>query len=217
MKIGLISERPPLTSPSRLSGGKSIPGFQSKGRLTRRQWFEDQASGKDMNRPAFLRLQNAIAQGQVDTVVIYKLDRLSRSMMDGLRTIVGWLEQGVRLVSVSQQFDFSGAMGKMLAAVLLGVAEMERELILERQAAGIALAKERGAYEACGRPAGPSDMASILRARELMRNGATQSEAAGAVGLSARTLRRWTEKVSEESAPVSAEKPLGIDSCKPDE
>ena len=135
-----------------------------KGQANQAQWFEDQASGKDMNRPAFLRLQNAIAQGQVDTVVIYKLDRLSRSMMDGLRTIVGWLEQGVRLVSVSQQFDFSGAMGKMIAALLLGVAEMERELILERQAVGIALRKNAARTR---RAAGLPDLPTWRRFCEL--------------------------------------------------
>ena len=63
--------------------------------------------------------------GEYKTVIVFKLDRLSRSLTDGLTVISDWLSSGVRLVSTSQQFDFSGAIGKMLSAVLLSVAEME--------------------------------------------------------------------------------------------
>ena len=109
------------------------------------RWFIDKASGDDLERSAFEELQRAIFNGQVKTVVVWKLDRLSRSIRDGVNVLADWCDR-LRVVSVTQQIDFNGAVGKMLAAVLLGVAEMEQETRRERQAAGIAAAKERGAY-----------------------------------------------------------------------
>ena len=90
--------------------------------------------------------------GEVDTIVVYKLDRVSRSLKDGINTLVGWCEQGIRVVSVTQQLDFNGAVGQLVGSVLFAVAQMEQETRRERQAAGIAAAKEAGVY--IGRRAG---------------------------------------------------------------
>ena len=81
----------------------------------------------------FERLQRSIFNGQVKTVVIWKLDRLSRKMRDGINVLCEWCDRGVRVVSVTQQIDLSGTVGKMIAAVLLGVAEMEQETRRERE------------------------------------------------------------------------------------
>ena len=59
--------------------------------------------------------------------MVWKLDRLSRNLRDGINVLADWCDKGLRVVSVTQQIDFNGATGKMLAAVLLGVAEMEQE------------------------------------------------------------------------------------------
>ena len=82
------------------------------------------ASGDDLDRRQFAKLQADIFAGEVDTVVVWKLDRLSRSLRDGVNVLADWCDRGLRVVSVTQQIDFNGALGKMLAAVLLGVAEM---------------------------------------------------------------------------------------------
>ena len=63
-----------------------------------------------------------------------------------------WCDRKLRVVSVTQMIDFGGTVGKMIAAILLGIGEMEQETRRERQAAGIAVAKERGIYT--GRPKG---------------------------------------------------------------
>ena len=152
------------------------------------QWYEDKASGKDLDRPDFERLQKDIFVGEIKTVVIYKLDRLSRNMVDGINTLTNWLEKGVRVVSVTQQFDFSGAVGKLIAAVLLAVAEMERDSIRERQAAGIEIAKEAKVYT--GRKRG-STKAKPGRARALRKQGLTIPEIATAIGVSERTAARY--------------------------
>lgn len=108
------------------------------------KWFIDRASGNNFSRPQFEKLQASIFNGEIDTVVVWRLDRLSRNLRDGINVLADWCDKGLRVVSVTQQIDFNGAMGKMLAAVLLGVAEMEQETRRERQAAGIAAAKKRG-------------------------------------------------------------------------
>ena len=99
-----------------------------------------------MKRPAFDRLQKAIFAGTVTTVVVWKLDRISRGQRDGVNLLADWCERGVRVVAVTQQIDLSGAVGRMVASVLFGLAEIESEYRRERQAAGIAEAKERGVY-----------------------------------------------------------------------
>lgn len=151
-------------------------------------WFEDRATGNNTNRPGFKALQKAVFHGEVQTVIVYKLDRVSRSLIDGLTTIQGWLEKGVRLVSTSQQFDFSGATGKLIASVLFSVAEMEQETRRERQQAGIAVAKERGIYK--GRKKGTTK-GSQKRALELQRQGLTVSEISNVMGVSRQTVYRY--------------------------
>ena len=151
-------------------------------------WFVDKASGKDTDRPAFQELQQAIWNGDVETVVVWKLDRLSRSLRDGINILHDWCEKGLRVVSVTQQIDFSGAVGKLMAAVFLAVGEMERENIRERQAAGIAAAKERGVY--IGRKSGTTK-AKPKRAAELREKGLNDSEIATAMGISRRTVQRY--------------------------
>ena len=130
--------------------------------------YTDKSTGDHMARPGLQALEAAIFSRQVTTVVIYRLDRLSRSLADGIATLTRWLDAGVRVVSVSQQFDFHGATGKLIAAVLLGVAEMEQETRRERQAAGIAVAKTKGVYR--GRQIGATT-ASPTKARKLHASG----------------------------------------------
>ena len=92
------------------------------------------------------------------------------------------------MVSVAQQIDFDGTVGKMLAAVLLGVAEMEQEPRTERRAAGIRAAKERGVY--IGRKAGTTK-AKPNRPAQLRAKGLATGEIATALGISRRTVQRY--------------------------
>ena len=107
-------------------------------------WYKDRITGSKINRPAFNKLQKAIFDGKVDTVVVWKLDRLSRSLKDGINVLTDWLEKDVRIIATSQQLDFSGAVGQMVASVLFAVAAMERENLRENTKRGIAAAKARG-------------------------------------------------------------------------
>lgn len=112
--------------------------------LTNRVWYKDRLSGKDLDRPAFNRLQKDIFDGKISTVVCWKLDRLSRSLKDGVNILTDWLDKGIRVIATTQQLDFAGATGQMIAGVLFAVAQMERENLRENTRRGIAAARARG-------------------------------------------------------------------------
>jgi hypothetical protein len=121
-----------------------------------------------------------IFNGEIQTVVCWKLDRVSRCLRDGINRLADWCDKGVRVVSVTQQLDFSGATGKLIASVLFAVAEMEQETRRERQAAGIAAAKEEGKYK--GRKPGTTK-AAPRRAIQLRAKGLSDREIATALGV----------------------------------
>lgn len=150
------------------------------------RWFVDKGkSGDTLTRPAFAELQSAVFKGEVGAIVVYKLDRVSRSLTDGLNVLAAWCERSVRVVSVTQQIDFSGTVGKLLAAVLLGIAEMEQETRRERQAAGIAVARKLGKYK--GRKPGTTK-AKPSRAVQLRGQGLSVDEVAKSLGVSRNTV-----------------------------
>jgi DNA invertase Pin-like site-specific DNA recombinase len=165
------------------------------------RWYVDHDTGDHLNRPGFEQLQRDIFLGEIGAVVVWKLDRLSRTVRDGLATLCEWCDRGLRIVSVTQQIDFNGTIGKMIAAVLFGVAEMEQQTRRERQAAGIAVAKERGVYR--GRKAGTTK-AKPTRARQLREQGHTVQEIATALGISKRTALRYLGKESVSEYQVSS-------------
>jgi DNA invertase Pin-like site-specific DNA recombinase len=122
------------------------------------------------------------------TIVVWKLDRLARSMKEGINVLSSLCEAGVRVVSVTQQIDLSGTVGQMVAGVLFGIAQIEHQHIKERQAAGIAVAKEKGIY--IGRKAGTTK-AKPERAKELKAQGLKNKEIAQALNVTIRTVGNY--------------------------
>jgi DNA invertase Pin-like site-specific DNA recombinase len=106
--------------------------------------YRDKMTGGKIVRPQLQKLQQDIFLGQISTVICWKLDRLSRSLKDGINLLVDWLDRDVRVIAVCQQFDFNGAVGKLIASVLLGIAEMERQNIRENIIRGMQTAKKNG-------------------------------------------------------------------------
>lgn len=152
------------------------------------RYYIDKESGDTLDRPAFKRLQADVFKGIVKTVVVWKLDRLSRSIVDGLNVLADWCNRGIRVVSVTQQLDFNGTVGKMLAAIFFALGEMEQESRRERQAVGIALAKKEGKYK--GRQPG-TRKADAERAAKLRERGLKDDEIAKALGVTRRTVQRY--------------------------
>jgi site-specific DNA recombinase len=89
-------------------------------------------SGGSMERPALDRLLRDIDAGKIDCVVVYKVDRLSRSLMDFARIMETFERHGVSFVSVTQQFNTAHSMGRLTLNILLSFAQFEREIIGER-------------------------------------------------------------------------------------
>lgn len=163
------------------------------------QWFIDTESGSTLRRAAFAQLQKAIFDGTVKTVVVWKLDRLSRRQHEGISLLAAWCDQGVRVVSVTQQIDLNGAVGRMLASVMFGLAEIEQEYRRERQAAGIAVAQRKGRYY--GRVKGTTK-AQPARAQRLRARGLTAPEIATTLGVHPRTVFRYLAQGNPETPRV---------------
>jgi len=103
-------------------------------------------SGGNTDRPALQRLLREIEAGQVDVVLCYKLDRLSRSLADFIRLMERFEKHNVSFVSVTQRFDTKSSMGRLTLNVLLSFAQFEREIIGERIRDKVAAAKRKGKY-----------------------------------------------------------------------
>jgi site-specific DNA recombinase len=103
-------------------------------------------SGGTMERPALKRLLADIRSGQIDTVVVYKVDRLTRSLSDFAKIVDEFEGHGVAFVSVTQQFNTSTSMGRLTLNVLLSFAQFERELTGERIRDKIAASKGKGLW-----------------------------------------------------------------------
>jgi DNA invertase Pin-like site-specific DNA recombinase len=141
-----------------------------------------------LQRPAFQRIQAAIFAGTIDTVIIWKLDRLARHLKDGINVVADWCQRGIRVISITQQIDLSGPVGQMIAAVLFGIGQIELQYSKERQAIGIADAKKRGVYT--GRQKGTTK-AKPARAHALRKQGLKIPEIAQALGVKQRTVYNY--------------------------
>ena len=103
-------------------------------------------SGGSLERPALARLLEDIRAGKVDVVVVYKVDRLTRSLADFAKIVEIFDAQGVSFVSVTQQFNTTSSMGRLTLNVLLSFAQFEREVTGERIRDKIAASKKKGMW-----------------------------------------------------------------------
>ena len=103
-------------------------------------------SGGTMDRPALKRLLSEVRAGRVDTIVVYKVDRLTRSLMDFSRIVDRLDERRASFVSVTQSFNTSTSMGRLTLNVLLSFAQFEREVTAERIRDKVAASKKRGMW-----------------------------------------------------------------------
>ena len=110
------------------------------------QYNDGGFSGGSLDRPAMDQLMRDIQAGKIDCVVVYKVDRLSRSLMDFSRIMDSFDANGVSFVSVTQQFNTTSSMGRLTLNILLSFAQFEREIIGERIRDKIAAQKRKGKW-----------------------------------------------------------------------
>jgi site-specific DNA recombinase len=103
-------------------------------------------SGGTMDRPALRRLLSDIGAGRVDTVVVYKVDRLTRALRDFAKIVDAFDAKSVSFVSVTQQFNTTTSMGRLTLNMLLSFAQFEREVTGERIRDKIAASKQKGMW-----------------------------------------------------------------------
>jgi len=115
-------------------------------RLIKTAYDDGGLSGATMERPALQRLMTAIKQGLINLVVVYKVDRLTRSLADFVKMVEAFDAHGVSFVSVTQQFNTTTSMGRLTLNVLLSFAQFEREVTGERIRDKIAASKRKGMW-----------------------------------------------------------------------
>ena len=114
--------------------------------LVRDRYDDGGFSGGTLDRPALKRLLADIEQGLIDNIVVYKVDRLSRSLMDFARLVETMEAHGVTFVSVTQSFSTTTSMGRLTLNMLLSFAQYEREIIGERIRDKVAASRARGMW-----------------------------------------------------------------------
>jgi site-specific DNA recombinase len=135
--------------------------------LVRDRYDDGGISGGTLERPALKRLVADIQEGLVDVVVVYKIDRLSRSLVDFTKLVEVFDANNVTFVSVTQSFNTTTSMGRLTLNILLSFAQFEREVIGERIRDKVAASRKRGMWMGGYVPLGYD-----VRERKLMVNDA---------------------------------------------
>ena len=148
--------------------------------------FTDKVSGSQTDRPG---LKAAFSHLRAeDTLIVWKLDRLGRGVKGLIELITNLASQNIHFQSLTEQIDTSTPAGRFFFHVMASLAQMERELIIERTQAGLAAARQKGRIG--GRKRSMTD-SKIEAAKKLFEAGALPKDIASNLGVSVPTLYRW--------------------------
>ncbi len=148
--------------------------------------FEDKVSGTRADRPGLSKTLEMLREG--DTLVVWKLDRLGRSVKQLVDMVSELNKQGIQFKSLTDSIDTGTTSGRFFFHVMASLAEMERELTIERTRAGLEVAKKLGRKG--GRKPKMTD-SKIESAKKLLSSGVPPKEVAKNIGVSVSTLYRW--------------------------
>ena len=148
--------------------------------------FEDRVSGSRADRPGLNKLLEMLREG--DTLVVWKLDRLGRSVKNLVDLVVELHKRGVQFKSLTDSIDTGTPSGRFFFHVMASLAQMERELTIERTRAGLEVARQLGRKG--GRKRLMTD-SKIESAKKLLANGIPPRDVAMNLGVSIPTLYRW--------------------------
>jgi DNA invertase Pin-like site-specific DNA recombinase len=159
--------------------------------------YSDRMNGTSDVRPALTELMADARRGSFDVLLIWRFDRLSRSVPHFLQIVNELRQLGIELVSYEQNFDTTTAMGNFTLTMFAALAELEREVIRERVQAGIDYARLHGTKS--GKPIGrPPAVFRRDQARELRNAGNSWRTVARKLGVSIGSVRRACQDTSEE-------------------
>ena len=150
------------------------------------QIFEDTASGKNSRRPGLRRAIRRLKPG--DSLVVWKLDRLGRSVRDLITLVSELQDKRIHFRSLTDSIDTSTPAGRFFFHVMSALAEMERELIVERTRAGLAAAREQGRVGGRRRV---MTTEVVERCRRMLENGATRHQIADVIGVGVKTIYKY--------------------------
>ncbi len=174
-------------------------------------------SGGNTERPALKRLLADIARGLIDIVVVYKIDRLTRSLADFSKMVDVFERHGVSFVSVTQQFNTTTSMGRLMLNVLLSFAQFEREVTGERIRDKIAAAKRKGMWMGGVPPLGydvekrmlivnEAEAAVVRRVFEEMLTIGSPTKIAAALTAEGITTKAWTTQEGQTRSGARIDK-----------
>jgi site-specific DNA recombinase len=132
-------------------------------RLCPERYDDGGLSGGTLERPALQALLAAVVQGRIDVIVVYKVDRLTRSLADFAKLVELFDKHGVSFVSVTQQFNTTSSMGRLTLNVLLSFAQFGREVTGERIRDKIAASKKKGLWMG-----GPAPLGYRIEGKKLV-------------------------------------------------
>ena len=148
--------------------------------------FDDKISGTRADRPGLARAMELLRKD--DTLVVWKLDRLGRSVKNLVDLVADLQKQGIHFKSLTDSIDTGTPSGRFFFHVMASLAEMERELTAERTRAGLEVARQLGRKG--GRKRQMTD-SKIESAKKLLANGIPPRDVAANLGVSVPTLYRW--------------------------
>jgi len=148
--------------------------------------FEDKVSGTQADRTGLSKAREMLREG--DTLVVWKLDRLGRSVKQLVDLVGNLHKQGVQFKSLTDFIDTGTPSGRFFFHVMASLAEMERELIVERTRAGLEVARQLGRKG--GRTPKMTE-SKVESAKKLLASGVPHKDVAKNLGLSVPTLYRW--------------------------
>lgn len=157
--------------------------------------YNDKLSGKSKEKREGLKLSLEVLR-KGDTLVVWKLDRLGRSVKDLIEIVTQLEKNGIHFKSITDNIDTSSPSGRFFFHVMASLAQMERELITERTWAGLKAAKEKGRIG--GRKRKMTD-SKLISAKQLLESGALPKDVAKDLGISIPTLYRWIPSASQLS------------------
>ena len=206
----------------RESGEAYIRSQASEGWICLPDRYDDGGySGGNTDRPALQRLLADIAAAKIDCVVCYKVDRISRALIDFARIIETFNQHGVAFVSVTQAFNTSTSAGRLMLNMLLSFAQFERELVSERTRDKIAASRRKGKWTGGPPPLGYDILSDRSGSRLVVNEGEANQvrrvfhlylemgsliptvEALAAEGI---TTKQWTTKDGRPRGGIAIDK-----------